>query len=273
MAFFGTKSLSFERLSGYLDELSVPEDRANALSGFINRLPAELVHEFDFSRIVVTSPREKNTVFSAIRLSIESLSTPGSKIPDATKIVQTLLETSAKLVMDHKLDADHLSRILQADLASDGFYHWNFLNEMRAGLSAGDFEKLQASVLPGMLKADAVRAMDTLFSDPSAARSGLVVSRALESWYRADSKGANSWVTSHLANQSVPTRDLIIGSVARVATHDGDYATALQWSSQLTDPKLKQYVETNIRSAQENQQTSKGPVKRVSKETVPTNKY
>lgn len=243
-AFFGTGSLKFERLSEYLDELSNPEDRANALSGFINRLPSERLNEFDFSKIAISSPREKNTVFSAIRMSVESLG-PSSKIPDATKIVQNLLETSAQLVIEHKLDSEHLSRILQADLSNDGFYHWNFLNEMRGGVSAEEFEKLQASVIPGMIKANAARAMDTLLSDPSAAQSGFVVSRAIESWYRVDSTGANAWVTSHLANQDVATRDLILGSVARVATQDGDYTTALQWSNQITDAKRKQYVETN----------------------------
>ena len=253
LAFFENKTLSFKDRSVYLDELSEPSDRSWALSGLIN-VPAERLHEVDFDGIFVSSILEKNTISSKIAMAITGLGSIGSNIPNGAELTRKLLETSALLVRSNKLDASHLTRILQADLGNDGFYHWNFLDQVKRGVSPQNYEQLQASVVPQMIQGDANRAMKIVCSDPFSMGSGAIISQAIEAWYIADSQGANAWVTSHVADQNSTTKNLILASVARVAVKDGDFKTALQWTGQMSDPQLKEKVEVIIRSKQDNTQ-------------------
>jgi len=245
-AFFGNTRLKPDDLYQYLDNLTDPSDRSCALSGFINILPAERLHEFDFSRIYVSSVMEKNTISSSISLSIGALSNPDSGITNSTEIIGMLVDKSMDLARARKIDVAHLGSILEADSTHDAFYQWNLIEKVKNGLSRQEFEQLQSTIVPRMIRNNAQQCMSILLNDPYSSQSGVIISKAVDAWYRADSEGANNWINTNINSQSETTRDIICTSAARMASIDGDFATAKLWSARISNPQLRKSAETAI---------------------------
>ena len=100
-----------------------------------------------------------------------------------------------------------------------------------------------------MVQTDASAALETICSSPASQSSDKVISAAVDTVFRMDSKLANSWATSSLSKFEEETRQRIVEAVIEVAVKNGDAGAAAGWTEYLTDGERKNRALARIRSS------------------------